>query len=103
MVGGGCSAALSTSSSWIRTSILVERGLVFRTAVGRIIVRTPAEVLVADHQRARALRRAHAAREGQLFGTLIHHARRCAFAQTKLAITITMIRATMRGLLVASS
>jgi hypothetical protein len=42
---------------------------------------------LAGHQRGRALRQAHAARRGQYFGTLIHHARDrcCAFAQ--LAIT----------------
>jgi hypothetical protein len=52
------------------------------------------------------LRQAHAARRGQYFGTLIHHARdrRCAFAQlaialAQLAIAIAVIlTATGRGL-----
>jgi hypothetical protein len=55
---------------------------------------------LAGHQRGRALRQAHAARRGQYFGTLIHHARdrRCAFAQlaitfAQLAIAVTMVLA----------
>jgi hypothetical protein len=83
-------------------AIFVESGLVFRNAVGRIgIVVTPAPDLgLAGHRRGRALRQAHAARRGQYFGTLIHHARggRCAFAQ--LAIAIAMIVTAIRGRLV---
>ena len=46
------------------------------------------------------MRQAHAARRGQYFGTLIHHARsrRCTFAQ--LAIAIAVVFAASRGGLV---
>jgi hypothetical protein len=57
--------------------------LVFRNAVGRIVIVIPAlDLELAEHQRGRASRQAHATRRGQYFGTLIHHARdrRCAFA-----------------------
>jgi len=56
-------------------------------------------VLVAVHRRGRALWRAHAARRGQVFGTLIHHARRCAFAQAQLAIALGVIGPTLGRLL----
>lgn len=48
------------------------------------------------------MRRAHAARRAQLFGTLIHHARRCAFAQAELAIALCVIGPTLGRLLVPS-
>jgi hypothetical protein len=72
-------------------------------AVGRIIVDTPAEALVAVHRQGRVLRPAHAARRGQLFGTLIHHARRCPFAQAKRAIAISIVGSSLWRLLVPSA
>jgi len=82
-----------------------------RNAIGLIvIVVIPAlDLDVAGDQRGQALRQAHAARRGQYFGTLIHHARdrRCAFAQlasafAQLAIAIAVVltaagRALVRG------
>jgi hypothetical protein len=82
--------AFNTSSSANLTKIFVECGPVFRNAVGRIVITViPAlDLDLAGHQGGRALRQAHAARRGQYFGTLIHHARdrRCAFAQLAIAL-----------------
>lgn len=44
----------------------------------------------AVYRRERALRQPHAARRGQYFGTLIHHARRCALAQLAIAIAVIL-------------
>jgi len=46
------------------------------------------------------LRQAHTARWGQYFGTLIHHARRCAFAQ--LAITFAQLAIAIAVVLTAA-
>src|SRR5690606_5570337 len=87
----------------MRTSILVERGLVFRIAVGRIISGTPAELLAAVHRRSRASRRAHADRAGHFFGTVIHHASGLALAAAQLAIAVAVILQALCGALVASA
>lgn len=58
---------------------------------------------VAVHWRGRALRRAHPARRDQVFGTVIRHARRCAFAQSELAIALSMIGEPLWRSLVASA
>jgi hypothetical protein len=44
----------------------------------------------AVHRRERTFRQPHAARRGQYFGTLIHHARerRCASAQLAIAVAV---------------
>jgi hypothetical protein len=93
--------AFNTSSSASLTKIFVECGPVFRNAIGRIVITViPAlDLDLAGHQGGRALRQAHAARRGQYFGTLIHHARdrRCAFAQLAVAIAV-VLAAAGRGL-----
>jgi len=79
----------------MRTSILVERGLVFRIAIGRVIVKAPAGALAAVHRRSRASRQVHAFHAGNFFGTVIHHARGLALAAAVLAITVAVIGAAL--------
>jgi hypothetical protein len=66
-------------------------------------VRLSAEDQHAVHRRDLVHRRPHAARRGQFFGTLIHHARvgGCTFAQAQVAIPIAVILTAQRRCLMA--
>jgi hypothetical protein len=57
---------------------------------------------LAGHQRGRALRQAHAARRGQYFGTLIHHACDRCFAFAQLAIAFAQLAIAIAVVLTAA-
>jgi hypothetical protein len=81
----------------------VERALVFRIAIGRVVIGVlSAEVLAAVTRRYRVLRQAHADVLGQFLGTVIHHGRsqRCTLAQPEIAIALAVILEPFRRLLV---
>jgi hypothetical protein len=81
----------------------VERSLVFRIAIGRVVIGVlSAEVLAAVTRRYRVLRQAHADVLGQFLGTVIHHGRsqRCTLAQPEVAIALAVILEPFRRLLV---
>ena len=83
----------------------VERALVFRIAIGRVVIGVlSAEVLAAVTRRYRVLRQAHADVLGQFLGTVIHHGRsqRCTLAQPEVAIALAVILEPFRRLLMPS-
>lgn len=84
----------------------VERELVFRIAIGRVvIVMLSAEVVAAVHRWVGVLRQAHADAVGHFLGTVIHHGRahRCTLAQAEVTIAIAVILEALWRLLVSGT
>lgn len=98
----GHRGAITSNASSGVTGIFVERERCSDTERSLIVGASTGDLEHAGHRRERALRQAHAGRQGHYLGTLIHHKddRRCAPAQlttTSTANPPTTRRTLVRG------